>query len=62
MSEDLIHCLVGIPSLVNRLEMNYNTEDSDQAEQLQVRTKEYCQLLRVLSGRISRSISLFIAL
>ena len=50
MSEDLIQYLVGIPSLVSRLENYYNTEDLNQAEYLLMRIDEYCRLLRVLSG------------
>ena len=50
MSDDLIQYLAGIPSLVSRLEMYHNTEGLNQAEHLLIRTEEYCQLLRVLSG------------
>ena len=50
-SEDLTQCLIGIPSLVIRLEANYNGGDPNLIETLLMRTEEYCQLLRVLSGK-----------
>lgn len=58
MAVDLVECLVGLPSLVSRLDRSRASADLNELEYLTGRTEEYIELLLLLSGSSYLSVSM----